>query len=182
MRGPDEVPLPKLTLDQLWAVAEVLGRVTDRQLRRMGLDARARAELEEAHEVLVQLVERAPEEELAARQLVLHLRPKEPEEHAANARAFALAGRWDDAMTELGRAFRVLARLAPPGLEPFRAADLASWLAREAPESPAAHAAHFLLRVSSHERGTFDALEALRRWDEPDRRAFAAWARAPWFA
>lgn len=178
-----EVPLPRLTLDQLWAVAEVLGRVTDRQLRRMGLDARARAELDEAHEVLVQLIDRAPEEELEARQLVLHLRPKEPEEHAANARAFALAGRANDAMTELGRAFGVLTRLAPAGLDPFRAADLARWLARESPQSPAVrHAARFLLCVSSHERGTFDALAALATWDEADRRAFAAWARAPWLA
>jgi hypothetical protein len=60
-----------MTPDEVYAVAEVLGRVTVRQLRAMGLTPRERADVDRAHELLVELLQAR----LAAdsRQLVLQL-------------------------------------------------------------------------------------------------------------
>lgn len=58
-----------LTDEQVYVLCEVLGRVTARQLSRMGIDKRERAELDELHELLVNVL--APEAPADPRQLSL---------------------------------------------------------------------------------------------------------------
>ena len=75
-----------------------------------------------------------------------------------------------------------------PGVEPFDPLKLDAWAA-----GPCSHGerctAQFVLNVWTHSSvtdemwscGPFDVLEALAVWDEPQRAAFLAWARDPWW-
>ena len=74
------------------------------------------------------------------------------------------------------------------GAQPFNPYHLAAWGQAEA-SSGALHCVRFMLTVWSgqahlepFEVGPFDAVRALQGWDNGNRAAFAAWARAPWWA
>lgn len=89
---------------------------------------------------------------------------------------------WDQHMSVLAASFHAIAEL--PGVRPWNA-DVFDKAAR-AGLSPASKAcAQFVLSVWNPDHkwrcGRFDAVASIARWDLLHRRAFAAWARFPWW-
>lgn len=71
-----------------------------------------------------------------------------------------------------------------PGIEPWRPEDLDAWAIGPAGTAGSRHAAAFVLAVwapAPWRVGPFDAVEALKVWDERHRAAFTAWAKDPWW-
>lgn len=73
--------LVNLTPDEAWAVAEVLGRVTVRQLRAMGLTPEERSLVLHAHARLVDALQASRPAEPDPRQLVLRLHDAQRASH-----------------------------------------------------------------------------------------------------
>ena len=74
-RAPPEVRFLRLSADEVYATAEVLGRVTQRQLRAMGLTLAERAACDRVHEAMVAILQEDAKAD--PRQLVLRLHPSE---------------------------------------------------------------------------------------------------------
>ena len=90
-------------------------------------------------------------------------------------------------VADLSRTFPSLARVEHPriaGLDPFDPDQLDNWAGGNDCTGQAYFAALFILQVTSAgehwESGTFNAVVAMLAWDEAHRRAFLAWAAAPW--
>lgn len=99
------------------------------------------------------------------------------------ARPLAWNGSRDD-LAALVESFPTLRRA--PGVRPFDAEALDAWASGPAPSSGAFHAARLILAVYNNRApwqcGRFDVVEAMSTWDAAHRRAFLAWAQAPWTA
>ena len=88
-------------------------------------------------------------------------------------------------MTLLAETFPTLR--GAPGVDPWEPHELNRWAA--GPRSPGERlAARFVLNlwsggndVEDWECGPFEVFEALARWDDEHRRAFATWALNPWW-
>jgi hypothetical protein len=86
-------------------------------------------------------------------------------------------------MTLLAETFPTLKNA--PGVDPWEPHELNRWAL--GPRSPGERwAARFVLNLWNQsedwECGSFDVFEALARWDNAHRRAFAMWALNPWWA
>lgn len=71
-----------------------------------------------------------------------------------------------------------------PGIEPWQPAELDAWALGPNRTAGSRHAAAFVLALwapAPWRVGPFDAIEAMKVWDETERAAFAAWARDPWW-
>jgi len=86
-------------------------------------------------------------------------------------------------MTALAVTFPTLE--AAPGVDPWDPAALDTWATGGNPGSGARHAAHFLLSVWDPQRRWksrgLHLHAALQTWDAAHRRAWQAWAAAPWW-
>lgn len=71
------------------------------------------------------------------------------------------------------------------GVRPWQPGQIARWFgdSQAAGDTRGAHAARFVLEIAhpGSTFGRFNAVQALREWDEPHRAAFLAWAQAPWW-
>jgi hypothetical protein len=79
-------------------------------------------------------------------------------------------------LPSLARRFSCLA--GAKGLDPWSAAEFHDWILMRDENSSAWHAGHLVLNV--YDKGpweAFDAIAAVRVWNEEDRGLFAAWAR-----
>jgi len=99
------------------------------------------------------------------------------------------------AMTRLVRSFPSLRGAA--GIEPWNPRAFVAWVCSSDMSPSGELAARFVLQVwapqadwrrvaeylgvSGERLGHFDAVDAMRRWDDVHRRAFAAWAATPFF-
>ncbi len=82
----------------------------------------------------------------------------------------------EERLPSLARRFSCLG--GAKGLDSWSASEFYDWILMQNEKSPAWHAGHLVLNV--YDRGqwaAFDAISAVRVWNEEDRALFAAWVR-----
>jgi hypothetical protein len=65
-----------------------------------------------------------------------------------------------------------------PGLDPFSTEEFHAWVIRQRPDSSAWHAGHLVLNIlGDGPWARFDAIAAVKAFDQENRAVFANWAR-----